>query len=345
MNRIAIVARDSLDELLGRLGTKFGVGSSTIVPFADYTDVVTLLLRHLAGHQDKLLVAGHASPDIAIAAERADLKSKEVLGASPFVSHPEDLLEVIPSKRSVVYLANPNWVTGSNYSLAQLDRIAGAIPEGALILDEKYFDFYGITGLPLLDRYDHVVVIRSLTAGFSIGSDESGCLIGTPGFSDRFREMYPWTRLTTTVFRILNTSLSDDSTTTRCLTQLRDEAMRLATGLTGLGVQNRITATDFLLLRVADPKRVGNYLAGFGTPVENLEGYPDLEHYIRYRIQSPLSNDNFLSAFRRMPTEYFKMKDVDKRAVMFHRVERPTPSGDNVTTTDRRAQRELAKER
>jgi len=321
MERIATVTRDSLDELLERLGTKLGVDSSTVVPFTDYTDMLTSLLNHVAVDQDTLLVAGHASPDIAIAADRAGLRMAEVLGASPFVSHPEDILEAIDSDQAVVYLANPNWVTGSNYSFAHLNRIARTIPQGTLILDEKYHDYYGITGLPLLEQYGQIVVIRSLTAGFGIGSDQSGYLVGTPGFANEFKDVFAWSRITTTMFRLLTTTLANETVADKRLTQVHDEALRVANELTSIGVQNRITATDFLLLRVADPKRVGNNLAGFGTPVENLEGYPDLENYLRYRIQSPLSNDNFLAAFRRMPSEYYQMADIDKRAVMFHRPE------------------------
>jgi hypothetical protein len=72
-------------------------------------------------------------------------------------------------------------------------------------------------------------------------------------------------------------------------------------------------------MRVADPSRVGNALARYGTPVENLEGYPGLENYVRYVIQSPMSNDRLLSAFERMPSEYYRMDDIDDRSVMFHR--------------------------
>jgi len=319
MESIRTVSRDSVDELLERLGARLGVDSSTVIPFTDYNDMLTTLLGFAADGQDKLLVAGHATPDVAITADRAGIKVVEILGVSPFVSHPEDILEAIDSEQAIVYLANPNWVTGSTYSFAHLNQIARAVPKGMLILDEKFFDYYGITGLPLLEQHEHIVIIRSLTAGFSIGSDQSGYLAGSRHFANRFRDEFVWSRLTTTMFSLLTTTLANESLANKRLTQVHDEALRLANELTQIGVQNRITATDFLLLRVADPKAVGNQLAAYGAPVENLEGYPDLENYLRYRIQSPLSNENFLAAFRKMPVEQYKMDNIDKRAVMFHR--------------------------
>lgn len=319
MNRIKTVTRTSLDDLLEKLSLKLGIRTSMLVPFTDHTDLMTSLLGHIAGDQEKLLVAGHASPDIAIAADRAGLKTVEVLGASPFVNHAEDILEALDSENNIVYLANPNWVTGSDYAFDQLSQIAEALADGWLIIDEKYHDFYGISGLPLLEHSEQMVITRSVSAGFSIGSDNSGCLAGSPRFIERFKDTFDWSRISSTMFRLFDTVLVNGQAAAKRLAEVHNESLRLVNELTKIGVQNRITATDFLLLRVADPKRVGNSLAGFGTPVENLEGYPELANYVRYRIQSPLSNENLLAAFRRMPSDYYKMDTVDKRTVMFHR--------------------------
>ncbi len=319
MEMIRTVSRDSIDELLARLGSRLGVDSSTLTPFTDHCETMTALLNFANKDQNELLVAGHVTPDMAIAADRAELKVVEILGASPFVSHPEDVLEATTTGREIVYLANPNWVTGSSYSFAHLDRIARAVPDGLLILDEKYFDYYGISGLPLIEQHEQVVVIRSLTAGFSIGSDQSGFIAGSQHFTNRFRDEFAWSRLTTTMYNLITTTLTNDEIASKRLSEVHDESLRVANELTQIKAQNRITATDFLLLRVADPKAVGNRLAASGTPVENLEGYPGLENYMRYRIQSPLSNDTFLTAFKRMPAEHFRMDNLDKRAVMFNR--------------------------
>jgi len=49
------------------------------------------------------------------------------------------------------------------------------------------------------------------------------------------------------------------------------------------------------------------------VPIENLDGYPGLDNYIRYMVQSEKSNDIFLRAFDKMPVDYYKMKATDKR--------------------------------
>jgi len=318
MKQISNVSDAHLNDLICKLADRLRVEEPMVLPYSDFTDMLADLLCHVADGRERLVVAGHATPDVQIAADRAGMQVTEVIGASPFVHHSEDLLEVI-RKDSIVYIANPNWVSGANYSTLDLERIAAALSEGTLFIDEKYFDYYGITGLNLLQKYAHVIVLRSLTAGFSIGSDDSGILISSPGFVRGIKGMFGWSRLSTTMHRILSTTLVNMDIAEKRLHEVRDESLRLATELTRLGIQNRITATDFLLLRVADPKRVGNHLAAHKTPVENLDGYPEMKQYMRYRVQSPLSNDRFLTAASRMPKELYHLKDLDRRAVMFHR--------------------------
>ncbi|MCP4684436.1 MAG: aminotransferase class I/II-fold pyridoxal phosphate-dependent enzyme [bacterium] len=319
MSQPGIISRDQLDDLSRQLGAGLGLSGSMILPFVDYTDLLTALLNHVGDTADRLIVGGLATPDVEMAAERAGLPVEELPGPTPFMGHAADVIPALKTGHEIVYLACPNWVTGADYSLQHLEAIADRVKSGILIVDEKYLDFYGISALPVLEKNAHVIIARSLTAGFGIRSDESGYLIGSPGLIGNFKETFAWTGISTTLYKIIVTTLANEEARTLRLTTVHDESLRLTTRLTRLGVQNRITATDFLLMRVADPARVGNLLAKHSAPIENLSGYPGLKNYVRYVIQSPLSNDRLLHAFSRMPAEYYTMDDIDKRAVMFHR--------------------------
>ena len=323
MNSSLTSLREDLDALLARLASRYRLETDQIIPFVDHAEMLTALLSHFAERNRKLIVAGYASPEIAIAADRAGLELVEVVGASPFVNHPEDILEAIDSSHDLVYLANPNWVTGAIFSFNHIDRITRAVADGQMILDEKYHDFFGITGLPLLDTYDNLVILRSLSVGLVNGLD-LGCFLGSPRATAECRHVLPWMKMRTRELRLLEDCLGNQESAEQRLTESHDESLRLASCLIELEVQNRLTSADFILLRVADPARVGNYLATLGLPTENLQSYPGLEGYLRYRIDRPDRNEQFLTAFRRMPSKYHHMDDIDRRAVMFHRVERPS---------------------
>lgn len=337
MSHPGLISKNQLEDLSRQLGNQLQIEASMVLPFVDFTDMLTGLLEHVGQDADSLVAVGHVTAEVEMAADRAGLTVREQLGPSPFIGRAEDAAPAIRTGQEIVYLANPNRATGADYALKDLETIARSVKDGTLIVDEKYFDFYGISALPLMKKNANVVIVRSLTAGFGIRSDESGFLVGSRGLIGGFKGVFQWTGISTTLYKIIVTTLANEDARRRRLSTVHQESFRLTTQLTRQGVQNRITAGDFMLLRVADPTRVGNFLARHGTPIENLAGYPGLENYVRYVIQSPLSNDRLLTAFAKMPAEYYRMNNIDKRAVMFRRPTESREKPEAVATGNRLA--------
>ena len=181
-----------------------------------------------------------------------------------------------------------------------------------------------------LQETGNVVVVRSLTTPFGISSDESGYVITAPTRIRLLEERFNWTSISVTLHKILSTTLSNREALAMRMKSLNDESLRLANALTKLGVQTRISATDFLLLRVADPGKVVSHLTAHRLQAESLDDNPELTHYVRYRLQSPLSNDTLLKAIEKMPQESYRMDTVDRRVIRLKRsAERTTtPAAD-----------------
>ncbi len=329
MSSIATANSDRTAELVRAIARRHLVAEKSLLLFSDRDDLLTRLFQTCRHKSIHVLSAGHASPDIAIAADRAELRVEEIIGASPFAGNIDELMPHVRHD-SLVYLANPNRITGANYSLADIEMLSKALPFGTVIVDEYYYDFFGISAAPLIERTDNVYVLRSLAASFGVGSADAGFVIGTPAAIESLNDSLLPQSLSTTIYRLITTVLENGDNQAKRLKMLHDESLRLATVLTHLGVQNRITATDFLLLRVADTKSVGNFLARSRVPIENLDGYPKLNNYLRYRIQSELSNNLLIDAFSKMPAEYYRMDSVDRRKVIIRRRLEDQPSAEPV---------------
>lgn len=338
MSLVKTASVTELNDITTLVARKDSVTRAMILPFADFAPLLCDLLRMHHKPGGRLLSAGHLLPEVELAADRAGVATEEVLGESPFVGDIRQMLDAIESDKELVYIANPNRVTGADYSLNDLKQLVQAVPNGAVIVDEYYHEFYGITAAPLLEMFPNVIILRSFTAAFGIQSAEAGYVLSNPWVISRMEEEMQGRPISATVRRTIMATIVNQELVNRRLHEVHEESLRLATGLSGLGVQSKITATDFLLMRVNDPKELGNALAANKVYINNLHGYPELDHYVRYRIQSPLSNDKFLDTMKKMPSRNYKMASIDRRMVRSRRAaeqpqqpERTSVLGDSVT--------------
>lgn len=76
----------------------------------------------------------------------------------------------------MVVLALPNNPTGTTISIEEIEEIARSI-EGIFVVDEAYFEFSGKTAIPLLDKYDNIIIIRTLSKAFGLAGLRLGYLL------------------------------------------------------------------------------------------------------------------------------------------------------------------------
>jgi histidinol-phosphate/aromatic aminotransferase/cobyric acid decarboxylase-like protein len=297
---------EQIDDVIPLLSRRIMTPGNMIHLFSDSTQFLSKLCKVFGTPSHRIIAAGHITPEIAIAADRAEMGVHEVLGASAFSCDVLEVLEAVTSPSDIIYVANPNRVSGANVSISDLREFAEAVPDGLLIVDEYYFDFYGIAAVPLLEVCSNVVVLRSLTAAFGLSSSDIGFAVASLGTFLQLGLDGRDYNFSATVRKTIVAALMNDQALANQIQNVHDESLRMATALNRMGVRSRITATDSLIIRVASTTRVGNILARHRIPFENLEGYPRMNGFIRYRIQSRTGNDRCLEAFSKIPEKLLK---------------------------------------
>ena len=82
------------------------------------------------------------------------------------LSFPTDkFLEALRPETKLVMLANPNNPTGTGIKLEDIRLILETAPDAAVLIDEAYFEFCGITALPWIRKYPNLFVSRTLGHG------------------------------------------------------------------------------------------------------------------------------------------------------------------------------------
>lgn len=79
-----------------------------------------------------------------------------------------------------VVFPNPNAPTGVLKSLDEVEEIVRANSDVIVIVDEAYIDFGGISALPLLEKYDNLLIAQTFSKSRSMAGMRIGYLLGNP---------------------------------------------------------------------------------------------------------------------------------------------------------------------
>lgn len=109
--------------------------------------------------------------------EVAGAKMVEVNYHPPDVEMPvDDLLSAITPGTKAILIANPNNPTGTAIGEQQIRRIIEAASHAAVLIDEAYFEFCGVTALPWIRQYPNLFVSRTFSKVFGMAAMRMGCL-------------------------------------------------------------------------------------------------------------------------------------------------------------------------
>ena len=79
-----------------------------------------------------------------------------------------------------VIFPNPNAPTGVLMPLEKVEKIVAANRDVVVIVDEAYIDFGGTSALPLIDKYDNLLVVRPFSKSRSMAGMRIGFCMGHP---------------------------------------------------------------------------------------------------------------------------------------------------------------------
>lgn len=88
----------------------------------------------------------------------------------------------------LIILSNPNNPTGIGINVSDIVRILEEFTDKTIVVDEAYFEFYGQTMVPYIDKYKNLMVTRTLSKAWGLAALRVGFLITNEDNINRLKE-------------------------------------------------------------------------------------------------------------------------------------------------------------
>lgn len=159
------------------LARYFGVRSAEILLTNGGDDALRVFFDTFVEPGSHILICEPTFPMYRYYAEIAGARI-ETLHYSPEMEfHLPAVLRALRKRPRVFFLANPNNPTGTLVNQAVILQILKAASHTAVVLDEAYADFSGVTGIPWIRRYPNLFIAKTFSKAAGLAGLRLGAVI------------------------------------------------------------------------------------------------------------------------------------------------------------------------
>lgn len=199
---------------------------------------------------------------------------------------------------NLVFISYPNNPTGNCFDEEAILRLLER-DDAIVVVDEAYYEFSGKTFLPLLDRFENLIILRTFSKAYGLAGLRVGYMIArreVAGQVDKVRLPYNLNAFSQLAALKALRFVHDYAEQIKLIIEERERVFEEMRRMEG--VHPFPSEANFILFRVGNAEACFEGLMRRGVLVRNLSSPGLLEGCLRVTIGTPQQNDQFLEALR-----------------------------------------------
>ncbi|NJK39233.1 MAG: histidinol-phosphate transaminase [Oscillatoriales cyanobacterium RM2_1_1] len=276
-----------------------GVPADGVIVGNGSDELLNVLIRSCAGGQDRPVV--YPIPTYVLYRTLAALQPATVVEIPYSPDFRLPLASLIAAQGAVTLIASPNSPSGHGVSQADLRQLAQNL-SGVLVIDEAYVDFAETSALDLVEEFENVIVLRTLSKGYSLAGLRMGFGIAHPALLSGLFKVKDSYNIDAIATAVGTAAIQDQAYKNACAEQIKQDREILTVNLRGSGFKVFDSQANFVL--VTPPQGNAEFLHQALKHQGILVRYfkqPGLEDKLRITIGTAAQNQLLLEKLTLLP--------------------------------------------
>jgi histidinol-phosphate aminotransferase len=291
-------------ELRARLASYYETSPANLLVTRGSSEAIDVLIRGFCrAGRDSILITPPTFDMYRVYAtiQAARIRKAPLVRDLGFAFDLNAVLDAVDDTTRIVFICSPNNPTGTVIDRDGLATLAEALEGRALlVVDAAYQDYAGDQRLArLLERFDHVVVLRTLSKFVALAGARCGVVIGAPALIGFLENVLPPYQFPTPSIEIVLDAMKPDSLAVArqrvAETLAERERLRLALSALDAVVEVYPSQANFVLARLRDRDAFVAAARAAGVLIRIFDD-PALADCVRITVGLPADNARLLEA-------------------------------------------------
>jgi histidinol-phosphate aminotransferase len=202
------------------------------------------------------------------------------------------------TKAALTIICNPNAPTGSFVSPSKIADLAKKL-KGVLLIDEAYIDFADDNCLSLIKDFDNLIILRSMSKGYSLAGIRFGYAVACEGLIEGLLKLKDSYNVDAVATAAATAAIKDQKVFKENVAKIKKDRENLAEKLRGLKFDVPKSHSNFLLARIkgSPAKTIYEKLVSRHIYVRFWD-VPGLENKLRISVGTAEQNDKLITALK-----------------------------------------------
>lgn len=224
----------------------------------------------------------------------------EIKGDEGFNINVDDIIDSANnSNAKVIIINNPNNPTGNFFSLEEIIKILDNTDK-VVIVDEAYYEFCGVSAINLIDKYEKLIVLRTLSKAFSLAGARVGYLAANSKMIKILNKVKAPYNLNVFSQTAAEVFLENTDIVKEYIDKILHEKEYLYNELKSIdNIKAFKSYSNFILVKVLDSFNLGELCKANSISIRAFSSDPLLKNCYRISVGTREENDALLKVMRK----------------------------------------------